>query len=66
MTTTAVARVAAVSLLVPAVAAACMVTGRDGVAADAVVDWLRSSGHASPFVFVGMYAVATALSQVGS
>ena len=40
---------------------AFMITRREGTNADAGVDWLRSFGHASPLMFVGMYAVATVL-----
>jgi uncharacterized membrane protein YdjX (TVP38/TMEM64 family) len=65
VTKTVVARVAVAALLALAVAAAFMVTWREGITAEAVVEWLRSSGHASPYVFVGIYAVATVLFSPG-
>lgn len=49
------------SLMIAGIAAAFIFTRRVGINADVVVTWLRGFGHASPLMFVGLYAVATVL-----
>ncbi len=61
MTKSVIARVGAISLLIAGMTAAFTVTHREGINTDLVVEWLRSSGDVSPFMFVGVYAVTTVL-----
>ena len=63
MRTSVVARIGVISLLVVGMGVAFMMTRREGINANAVVNWLRSFGHASPLTFVGIYTVARYRSQ---